>query len=255
MRYIFKFLEYLLIILIIVFAASFYYKDRLVSIQNVSSSTLSDPIQTPALTPQVIDLKNRGYDYKITAIDDYKITGVVVSKHDYNPADDDVEKIMRFDLCLVWGKNVSQQTYLSPNISFSQGQRFCNFRYSDDTKFYGEELSNNHLITVDSSIIDTIKSINTGDEVVLTGKLVNMSASGTGSNVSGTQKYTWNTSVDRKDTGAGACEIIYIESVKVISSVHNFEVMINTYSLWGIMGIVALLFIRAILFILFVGPK
>lgn len=255
MKYVYKFLELLLVILVIAFAVSYYYKDKLISIPNVHPATLKDPIQKTVTSSYKINFKNYNYTYEVTPVADYKITGVVVSKSDYNQPNDDPEKVVRFDICMVWGKNVSDNIYLSPNISFSQNQRLCNYKFSGDVGLHEDQISNNCIVTTNSSIIDKIQSINIGDEISITGQLVNLSASGSANEYSSLKSYNWSTSTDRKDTGARAYEMIYVESIDILTSAHETGIKVNTYSLWAIGGIIALFILRAMVIILFLKPK
>lgn len=256
MKYFFKFLKYLLIVLIIAYAVTFYYRDKLVSISsNIHPATLKDPVQTPAkITAKIIFPYNQ-YSYVVNPIYDYKITGVVVSKFDYDPAENDPEKVIRYDLCMAWGKNVSDNIYLSPNISFSQNQRFCNYKYSQDIGFNTNQLSNNHLVTTNEYILEKLKTISNGDEISITGQLINMTASGTGNDNSGLKSLNWSSSTNRTDTGARACEVIYVESIDILTSAHEQGNQINTYSMYAIGAIFALFFLRLSFIVLFLKPN
>ena len=241
-----------------VFGYSFYQKNQLVEIKNVSSATLADPVQTPFSGSYSISFNNIGddysYNYAIKPLDDYKITGVVVSKIDHNPADSDYEKPIRYDLCIVWGKNVSEKTYLSPDISISQSGRYCNYRYSNNATFYPDQISNNHIITKNSTILDTLQAINVGDEISISGKLVDMTISG--NDASANQiKIPSVSSTKRDDTGNGACESIYAESITILNPVHRQDVTMNLYSEYIAIGILTLFVLRAIIFVLFAKQK
>ncbi len=62
-----------------------------------------------------------------------------------------------------------------------------------------------HLIPATSDIEDQLEDVRAGHIVRLRGLLVN---------VSGPNGWTWNTSLTREDSGAGACELFYVESVE-----------------------------------------
>ncbi|NCQ54399.1 hypothetical protein COV88_03670 [Candidatus Saccharibacteria bacterium CG11_big_fil_rev_8_21_14_0_20_41_19] len=255
MKYFFGLLKLVLIVSIIAFAVTFYYKDKLVSISSdVHPATLKDPVQTPLKSSYKITFPYNQYSYVVNPLYDYKITGVVVSKFDYDPAENDAEKVIRYDLCMAWGKNVSDSVYLSPNISFSQNQRFCNYKYSQDIGFNANQMSNNHLVTTNESILEKLKTISNGDEISITGQLINMTASGTGNDNSGLKSLTWNSSTTRTDTGAGACEVIYVESIDILTSAHEQGNQINTYAMYAIGAIFALLFLKLSFIVLFLKP-
>lgn len=254
MKYIFRFLLIIFILAVGIFGFSYFKKNLLVENKNISSASLAEPVQTTSDESYSISFKSGNYDYAVDPLYNYTITGVVVSRHDYNPADNDSEKPIRYDLCIVWGKNISEKTYLSPDVSFSQGQRFCNYSFHNSPTFYTQQISNNHIVTTNGAILDKLQSINPGDEVKISGQLVNLSVSGVDSGGSKVNS-SWKTSTDRKDTGAGACEVIYVDSVDVLSATHQQDVVANDYSYYVIIGIVALFAVKVVIFILFAGSK
>ncbi len=254
MKYIFRFLLILFLFAVGVFGYSFFQKNILIENKNVSSASLTEPVQTTSDDSYSISFKSGNYDYAVNPLHNYTITGVVVSKHDYNPDETDIERPIRYDLCIVWGKNISEKTYISTDISFSQSQRFCNYSYHNSPTFYTQQISNNHIVTTNGAILDKLQSVNPGDEVKISGQLVNLSVMGNDSNGQIVNN-TWKSSTDRKDTGAGACEVIYVDSVDILSTVHEKDVVMNNYSYYVIIGLVVIFIIRAIVFVLFTGTK
>jgi hypothetical protein len=61
-----------------------------------------------------------------------------------------------------------------------------------------------HAIPADADVERTLRKLRPGQIVHLSGYLVD---------VRGPDGFTWNTSLRRDDTGDGACEIMWIESV------------------------------------------
>lgn len=59
-----------------------------------------------------------------------------------------------------------------------------------------------HLIAADAAVDATLDRIREGHIVSLSGYLVN---------VEGDDGWRWRSSLRRTDTGAGACELIYVE--------------------------------------------
>jgi hypothetical protein len=62
-----------------------------------------------------------------------------------------------------------------------------------------------------------MRSIQTGDQVKIRGKLVNVDGTliGEAWKYEGT-KTIWQTSISRDDTGAGACEVLYVEEIEIL---------------------------------------
>jgi hypothetical protein len=62
------------------------------------------------------------------------------------------------------------------------------------------------MVPANKKVKKTLKGLREGDLVTLRGYLVDVDHE-TG--------WFWRTSMSREDTGAGACEIVYVESVSV----------------------------------------
>ena len=65
--------------------------------------------------------------------------------------------------------------------------------------------ANMHLIPADSNVRRQLKHVRAGNVVHLRGYLVNARRA---------DGFTWNSSLTRNDTGAGACELFYVASVQ-----------------------------------------
>ncbi len=63
-----------------------------------------------------------------------------------------------------------------------------------------------HMIPAADSVERSLMKLREGDIIVLQGYLVD---------VDHESGWKWRTSLSRSDTGAGACEIVYVESVSV----------------------------------------
>jgi hypothetical protein len=253
-KYINIIVRLIFVALLVTFVISYFVKDNLVGISSIHDSTKSNPVQTTIKNAKNFSFNVGESNYGVAPIDDYKISGVVVSKHDYNPPDYDIEKPARYDLCLVWGSNVVDKIYLSPDISFSQSDRFCNYHYSKPVNFNTNGISNNHLITTNDSVLAKLATIRDGDEVLVTGRLINMTGFTTDSRAE-VKNYHWNSSTIRTDTGEGACEVIYVDSIDILTPSHNFGVEVNQYSLWAIIGIIAIFVLQILSLVLFIKPK
>jgi hypothetical protein len=67
--------------------------------------------------------------------------------------------------------------------------------------------ANMHMIPADADVKNQLEQVRAGEVVHLEGFLVDASRPG---------GWHWNTSMSRDDTGAGACELIYVERVDVV---------------------------------------
>lgn len=113
-------------------------------------------------------------------------------------------KLAPVDLTFAWGPMSDQG--LIDQIDFSHRGRFYYWRTPGPPPVPRATINNNvanmHLIPASDEILKTIKSVRPGDIVWLRGYLVN---------VSGDNGWRWRSSTTRKDSGAGACELIWVE--------------------------------------------
>jgi hypothetical protein len=107
---------------------------------------------------------------------------------------------------LLWG--MSDQDVLS-HISISQRNRWYYWKTDEwiiSRKAIETSSANMHMIPSNDSMASALKQVKQGDVITLSGKLVN---------VKGQDGWQWNSSLSRNDTGDGACELIWVESVRV----------------------------------------
>ena len=75
-----------------------------------------------------------------------------------------------------------------------------------------------------------------GDQVRIEGKLVNVKAKliSPGGRFD-SPEYSWNSSTSRTDSGAGACEVIYVEGITILKKANQFWRILFPISLYGIL--------------------
>jgi hypothetical protein len=112
------------------------------------------------------------------------------------------------DLALGWGV-MSDQAVLD-RIEVSQSARWYRTRYQFPAPVTDRQIilhsSNMHMIPASRRVARQLKKLRRGDIVQLRGKLVD---------VDHDSGWVWRTSLSREDTGAGACEIFYVEGAEV----------------------------------------
>ena len=114
------------------------------------------------------------------------------------------------DLGVGWGP--MSDSAVVDLLEFSQMGRFLYWKPRDPSRFPlgPEEVVHNaaqlHLIPADAGIESRLKRLRPGQSVGIRGFLVD---------VTGPDRFVWRTSLTRTDTGAGACEIVYVESLGV----------------------------------------
>ena len=145
-------------------------------------------------------------DYQITRKARFEIRARVLSTEPYylNRTAD----LSPIDLALGWGV-MSDQAVLD-KIEISQSARWYRTRYELPApvpdKLIISSSSNMHMIPARKDIDRKLKKLRVGDIVTLKGYLVD---------VDHNSGFTWRTSMSRTDTGDGACEIVYVESLSV----------------------------------------
>lgn len=195
---------------------------------------LVDPVQVPVeLAPLRTTVE--GIDYGITRRYSYDIAGVVVSLHhsdswwDYAHAEWG-DHINLMDVCLAWGDNVAKDTYRQ--IQFSNSQWECHFETRSSAAwqaFRQDQVSNNHLLTDVRSLGHALAGIHVGDQIRLRGYLVNYTIYR-----DGVAQGTRVSSDTRTDTGPGACEVMFVESMEILSSYDRNWRRLRTFALFGL---------------------
>jgi hypothetical protein len=217
-------------------AVTWFTRDRLGSVNDIHPDTLRPAEQTAASFTNSFRFTRNGYEYEVTPLFDYVISGLVVHRLDYSWFSiDRSEKIFALDLCLIWGANLRHKVHQARTIRFSQDCRFCFVEWREQLPFSMAELSNNHLLTNQPEVEKTLNRIRTGDQLKLRGKLVKVNARliGKGGRHD-SEAVRWTSSTTRNDTGAGACEVIYVEDAVVLRTANTLARVLFRVSLWAL---------------------
>jgi hypothetical protein len=112
------------------------------------------------------------------------------------------------DLALGWGV-MSDQSLLN-QLDISQSGRWYRWRYDHSIPVSDQQIiassGNMHMVPAGASVERSLKKLREGDIIILQGYLVD---------VDHESGWKWRTSMSRTDMGAGACEIVYVESITV----------------------------------------
>lgn len=112
------------------------------------------------------------------------------------------------DLALGWGP--MSDARLVRRFRITQGSRFYTLYPQDSSIDVGQALlhsGNMHLIPATAGVRRVLESARAGHLVRLEGMLVDVSRS---------DGFEWRTSLRRDDTGAGACELFWVESARLL---------------------------------------
>ncbi len=133
----------------------------------------------------------------------YELDGRVLSRCLYSDDQSDVSPV---DLAMGWGP-MSRDSW-AEKVSVSQGGRFYEWTYEDrslDKKII-QSSANVHIIPATPELKQFLCSVLPGQYLSLKGSLVF---------VYGEDGWRWISSMSRNDSGDGACELFYVESVQV----------------------------------------
>lgn len=161
----------------------------------------ADPVQTD-LGPSPQRLTKAGY--QILPLQSFSLVARVLSKERYRF--DEASDISPVDLALGWGR-MSDQAVLDA-VDISQSGRFY-FWHVDRFPIPRREIethsANMHMIPANDEVQHKLLSMRAGNIVSLSGYLVE---------VHGQNGWRWRSSLTREDTGAGACEVVWVETVE-----------------------------------------
>lgn len=146
--------------------------------------------------------------FQITRLEPYAGTFRVLSRENYHIGD--TAKISPVDFALGWGAMADPNVY--KHISIRQSNRWYYWRYENTPPIPHREIetqsANTHLIPATELIAKQLSDIDQDNLIQLKGYLVE---------VTGENGFVWRSSLTREDTGNGACELMLVEEVSVIS--------------------------------------
>lgn len=143
------------------------------------------------------------HDYSITPLADFSIEARVLAKEAYHL--DRGASLSPVDLALGWGP-MSDSAVLS-QIRISQSNRFYHW-HVDQFPIPREAIethsANMHMIPADDAIEAQLNDVRVGQLVKIEGYLVQANAK---------DGFYWKSSLTRQDTGAGACELVFVKKL------------------------------------------
>jgi hypothetical protein len=163
-----------------------------------------EPVQRDLDPPPRFD--DRGFVFTERAR--YDITARVLRKEIYRA--DGAASLAPVDLAVGWGP-VSDSAIID-RLEFSQMGRFFYWKPKDPATFplpieaLITHAAQMHLVPATKELEGRIKRLRPGQIVTIGGYLVD---------VNGPRGFQWNTSRTRTDTGDGACEIVWVETLDV----------------------------------------
>jgi hypothetical protein len=169
-------------------------------VHGVGEISPNDPIQT---STKAADIQFKGFT--LTPLADYAIKARVLSTEDYSTG---VESdLSPTDLALGWGP-MSDEAVLN-KVEISQANRFF-YWHVDAFPIPQREIeihaANTHIIPANEEVKRLLSKIRPGQIVDIKGQLIEAKRP---------DGWHWRSSLTREDTGAGACELVYVTELNV----------------------------------------
>jgi hypothetical protein len=148
-------------------------------------------------------------DFKLASADLQPLAGFsvdarVLSRQDYDWGRE--SQLSPTDLALGWG-HMRDDDVLA-RLDISQASRWYRYQWRGEPPLPPDEIArssaNMHLIPSDAATAAALHGVHVGSRVRINGWLVEATSP---------DGYRWRSSLTRDDTGAGACEVIYVCSL------------------------------------------
>jgi len=232
-------LNLILLVLVTLSIYSCRKRDELPIYADFAAIALQDPAQTPTQRPSFI-VKVEDQTHHVKPLHNYRIAGMVVScGFSKNMAAHRNDDLNIMDAGIIWGSNLNPSIY--KKIAFDNDGVWLRAKTKDQAvweRLDQERLSNNHLLCTDPQLKKRIKAIKRGDVVSIKGSLVSYSGRGS--------------SVNRTDSGDGACETIWVDEFKILQDGTKRWHLLHRTSLYGL---VTLLLGRIVYFLCMPAPR
>jgi len=191
----------LFILLAVVLCWKFFWADETV-VLGPGIKVVEAPIQIELNNAAEIQYKG----FQITPLAEFKLTGKILSRKDYSLGRE--SELSPTDLALGWGP-MSDEAVLD-NIDISQSGRWYRWWVEDfpiPRNAIETNSANMHIVPANDLVASMLDLTKQGQIIELTGYLIRVDAD---------DGWHWQSSLTRNDTGAQACELIYVESLHVI---------------------------------------
>ncbi|MBR9977382.1 MAG: hypothetical protein KFH87_04780 [Bacteroidetes bacterium] len=145
-------------------------------------------------------------EFMITALADYSISAVVLSRKDYVSGREST--LSPVDLALGWGP--MSDSFVYDKLDISQSGRWYKWKPKGLEPIPRKEIERNsanvHILPANRAVRTALADVYHGSIVHMSGYLVKVTAD-TG--------WAWASSTTRDDTGHGACEVFWVETLEV----------------------------------------
>jgi hypothetical protein len=144
--------------------------------------------------------------YEVKALQAFALKARVLSVEHYRSGRE--ADLSPTDLALGWGRMADPG--MSDKLSISQGGRWYRWRHDGAPPIPAREIevssANMHMIPANREVARVLRSLDKGRLVSLRGYLVE---------ARGRDGWSWRSSLTREDTGAGACELVFVQAIEL----------------------------------------
>lgn len=168
---------------------------------------LTPASKAPPVSGDLASGQLRIADHRVEALQPFQLEeALVLGREDYRF--DRGAQVSPTDLALGWGPMADPG--LSGQIEIRQSNRWYYWR-ADELPIPRREIerhsANMHMIPASAAVAATLDRLQAGARIRLSGQLVR---------VEGDDGFQWVSSLSREDTGAGACELVWVEQLTVL---------------------------------------
>lgn len=214
MKKFWKIFKWVVVIAFLVFAWFVwdYVTKPYVSEINTKKIEISEePFQDPNINIESVSFESSDGQIDLLPVAKYDISALVVGRTNYywDPA----SEFETTDLALAWARVADPKD--NQGIKFSQGGRWYHFTYSGEAKlpenYISSHSANVHIVPATENIKKAARKVKKGQLINLQGYLIDIE----------TENFGQKTSRVRTDTGAGSCEILYLQRLQVDNKVYE----------------------------------
>ncbi|HWR80499.1 MAG TPA: hypothetical protein VN303_09915 [Pseudomonas sp.] len=141
--------------------------------------------------------------YRIIPLQAFNLTARVLAREDYHF--DVGARLSPTDLALGWNAMADPQVVAA--IRITQSNRWYHWQVEQfpiPRREIEINSANMHMIPANPAVAETLADVREGERIALSGQLVR---------VEGDDGFRWVSSLSREDTGAGACELVWVEQL------------------------------------------
>lgn len=201
----------IIFVAILILGILLWHKSDYVTLTNGVEYAKDVPIQIDLSKDEALAFNYYKHpEYEITKLVSYDIKAKVISKKKY--ATGNGSKLAPIDFALGWGK-LSDEFYVNhDSIKFWQSMRWYKYRYKNDyplkSGYIAKHSANTHIVPASDLVKKQVMKVRHGDAIHMKGYLIKIKRD---------DGWRWASSTTRGDVGNGACEIMYVEEIQIIS--------------------------------------